>query len=46
MAIRETLAQWIDRGVVIMPNSPRKDAPIRYKAAGKTVAQMVIADRR
>lgn len=47
MAIRETLSQWIDRGVVIMPSSgPRREAPVRYKAGGKTVAEMVIEDRR
>ena len=47
MAIRETLAQWIDRGVVIMPGSgPGREAPARCKAAGKSVAEMVIEDRR
>ena len=47
MAIRAALAQWIDRGIVIMPSSsPGREAPVRYRATGKTVAEMVIEDRR
>jgi len=47
MAIRETLSPWIDRGVVIMPSrSPKRHVPARYRADGKTVAEMVIEDRR
>jgi hypothetical protein len=47
MDVRETLFQWIDRGVVIMPIRPlRREALYRYKASGKTVAEMVIEDRR
>ena len=47
MATRETLSPWIDRGVVIMPSTgPRREAPVRYKATGKSVAEMVIEDRR
>ena len=47
MAVREALAQWIDRGVVIMPSrSPKGDVPARHRATGKTVAEMVIEDRR
>ena len=47
MATREALAQWITKGVVIMPIKPlRREALYRYKASGKTVSDIVIEDRR
>lgn len=47
MVVRSALAQWIDRGVVIMPSSrPRKKALARCRAVGKTVAEVVVEDRR